>query len=112
MTLEVLLLLITRSELQGPQSDGTPFAVKLSFYELVNRAGFSSTYQDKVYWEVWKIQLKVVAGSHTSTGVIQHQVNIVYKVPHMLHRVQVLDLSSVQETYHSAQHHARVLSAR
>jgi hypothetical protein len=53
--------------MQGSE-DGIPFAVRLSFYELVNKAGFSSTYQEKVYWEVWKIQLKVVNASQSSAG--------------------------------------------
>lgn len=54
--------------MQKPESEGIPFSVRLSFYELVNRAGFSTAYQDKVYWEVWKIQLKVVTGCQNSAG--------------------------------------------
>jgi hypothetical protein len=57
--------------MQGSDSEGIPFAVKLSFYEVVNRAGFSSAYQEKVYWEVWKIQLRVLTGcSQNSTGAL------------------------------------------
>jgi hypothetical protein len=63
--------------MQGSESEGIPFAVKLSFYELVNRAGFSSTYQEKVYWEVWKIQLKVLTScSQNSAGVLTVNVYI------------------------------------
>lgn len=76
--------------MQGSESEGIPFAVRLSFFELVNRAGFSS-YQDKVYWEVWKIQLRLVTGSQNSTGATQawHLPGALIVVHHSLHLVSV-----------------------
>lgn len=57
--------------MQASEGDGVRFTVRLSFYELVNKAGFSSTYQEKIYWEVWKIQLKVVSACQNPAGVRQ-----------------------------------------
>jgi autophagy-related protein 101 len=45
--------------------DAMPFTVRLAFYELVSKAGFSSTYQEKVYWEIWKIHLQIVHASQS-----------------------------------------------
>lgn len=42
--------------------------VRLSFYELVSRAAFTKTYQEKVYWEIWRIQLKIVTSNQSVEG--------------------------------------------
>lgn len=53
---------------QDGTSEGLPLVVRLSFFELVSRAAFTKTYQEKIYWEIWRIQLRIVTSSQSAEG--------------------------------------------
>lgn len=66
---EHLKTLPRSSSIHGNQdgtSEGLPLVVRLSFFELVSRAAFTKTYQEKIYWEIWRIQLRIVTSSQSA----------------------------------------------
>jgi hypothetical protein len=58
--------------LQQQQQDaaGFPFVVRLSFYEARTKQGLVRPYQEKVFWEVWRIHLRLVGGGRSAAGAL------------------------------------------
>jgi hypothetical protein len=48
-----------------------PFTVKLSFYEARTKQGIVRPYQEKVFWEVWRVHLRLVQASQSQAGVMR-----------------------------------------
>ena len=57
--------------LQGPSSDGVPLAVQLAFYESRTKQGLVRPYQEKVFWERWRIRLRLVDACAVQTGALR-----------------------------------------
>lgn len=64
--------------------EGFPFVVRLSFYEATTRQGLLSTYEDRVFWETWTINMRLisappddgdVAERDARRGALQERVN-------------------------------------
>ena len=60
--------------LQAASETSLPFVVKLSFYETRTKQGIVRPYQEKVFWEEWRIRLRLVQSQSASGATLRCRV--------------------------------------
>lgn len=66
-----------------PALPGLPVSVKLAFFEVRKKQGIMRPYEEKVFWEVWRIRLRLIDAPVSKAGVPPFQLPASRRQRHM-----------------------------